>query len=507
MKQDRLAALEALEAQVARDLAYLDYPARPWVPPRAHPDAPVYDVVIVGGGQAGLATAFGLMREKVDNILVVDRNPAGQEGPWTTFARMVTLRTPKHLTGPDLGIPSLTPRAWFEARFGDDAWMELGKWPKEVWQDYLIWYRRVLDIPVRNEWDLVEVLPEGPLLRLAIDTPAGPRTLMARKLVLATGIDGAGRWHIPDFIRGVVPESRYAHTSEVIDFNRLRGKRIGVLGAGASAFDNAGTALEAGVTSVDLCLRRADIPRVNPYRWMEFSGFLGHFAAMPDIDRWRFMKHILDMNQPPPQDTFHRCARHPNFTFHTACPWEWVRMDSDGIHVATPKGVMIFDFLVVGTGFLVEAAYRPEVAAFANVIATWEDKFTPPPGEASAVLARYPYLGDAFQFMERQAGTAPYLANIHNFTFGATLSMGLSGASISGMKYGVSRLVQGVVRDLWMADRQHFLNDLRCYDQPELVSTQWPASPPISSTPATAAPLPASVSSFSASTPMVRARR
>lgn len=472
MSNERLAALEA---QVARDLTYLDYPARPWVPPRSHADGPVHDVVIVGGGQAGLAIAFGLMREKVGNILVIDRNPAGQEGPWVTFARMITLRTPKHLTGPDLGIPSLTPRAWFEARYGEAAWADLGKLPKEIWQDYLIWYRRVLNIPVRNEVDLTRVVPEGDLLRLTVETTAGEQTLLTRKLVLATGIDGAGRWHVPDFIRQAVPEGRYNHTSEFIDFTHLKGKRIGVLGAGASAFDNAGTALEAGVASVDLCLRRADIPRVNPYRWMEFSGFLGHFAEMPDLDRWRFMRHIFDLNQPPPQDTFHRCAMHPNFAFHTACPWEWVRMEGEEIHVGTPKGVMIFDHLVVGTGFIVEAAFRPEVAAFAKDIAVWADRFTPPRGEGNPLLARYPYLGDAFQFTERQPGTAPHLSHIHNFTFGATLSMGLSGASISGMKYGVARLVRGLIRDLWLADRQHFLDDLKAYDQAELVSTTWPA--------------------------------
>lgn len=469
--------LAALAAQVARDLTLLDYPARPWVPARTHADGHVFDVVIVGGGQAGLATAFGLMREKVGNILVIDRNKAGQEGPWVTFARMITLRTPKHLTGPDLGVPSLTPRAWYEARFGADAWATLGKVPKEVWQEYLSWYRQTLNIPVRNEYDLTRVEPEDEtgILRLTVDTPVGEKLLLARKLVLATGIDGAGRWHVPDFIRGVVPESRYAHTSEYIDFTQLRGKRIGVLGAGASAFDNAGTALEAGVASVDLCLRRPDLPRVNPYRWMEFSGFLGHFAAMGDLNRWRYMRHIFDLNQPPPQDTFHRCAMHPNFAFHTACPWEWLRMEGDEIHVGTPKGVMIFDFLVVGTGFIVEAAFRPEVAAFAKDIATWADRFTPPKGEGNPLLIRYPYLGDAFQFTERVPGCAPHLANIHNFTFGATLSMGLSGASISGMKYGVQRLVQGIIRDLWLADQDHFLEDLKAYDQPELVSTTWPA--------------------------------
>ena len=45
----------------------------------------------------------------------------GREGPWTTFARMDILRSPKHLTGPDLGSASLTYRAWHEAKFGARA--------------------------------------------------------------------------------------------------------------------------------------------------------------------------------------------------------------------------------------------------------------------------------------------------------------------------------------------------------------------------------------------------
>lgn len=41
-------------------------------------------------------------------LQVLDENPEGCEGPWLTYARMVTLRTNKCLTGLDLGIPSLT---------------------------------------------------------------------------------------------------------------------------------------------------------------------------------------------------------------------------------------------------------------------------------------------------------------------------------------------------------------------------------------------------------------
>ena len=272
-----------------------------------------------------------------------------------------------------------------------------------------------------------------------------------------------------------------------IDFGRLAGRRIGVLGAGASAFDNAATALEAGAGSVDLCLRRRDIPRINPYRWMESAGFLGHYAEMPDLMRWRFMRHIFELNQPPPQDTFWRCRKRANFAYHTGCPWTSVEMQGDEIVVGTPLGDMRFHFLIVGTGFAIDLRLRPELAAIADKIAIWADRFIPPAGEESALLSSYPYLGDAFQFTERVAGTTPYLANIHNFTFGATPSMGLSGASISGMKYGVRRLVAGLARDLYLGDTQRHLASLLAYDTPELVSTEREDAPTPDATPAPAA--------------------
>ena len=69
----------------------------------------------------GQTAAFALLREGVRNMRCLDRAPRGGEGPWTTFARMDILRSPKHLTGPDLGVAALTYRAWHEAKFGVGA--------------------------------------------------------------------------------------------------------------------------------------------------------------------------------------------------------------------------------------------------------------------------------------------------------------------------------------------------------------------------------------------------
>ena len=144
-------ALAALEAQVRADLAKTAHPDAAWLTPKLGPDdRPALDVLVVGAGQSGLATAFGLMRSQVSNILVLDKAEEGQEGPWLTYARMPTLRSPKHFTGPDLDIPSLTYQSWHEARFGEEDWRNLDLISRELWAEYLLWFRTVVDLPVRN---------------------------------------------------------------------------------------------------------------------------------------------------------------------------------------------------------------------------------------------------------------------------------------------------------------------------------------------------------------------
>ncbi len=112
------AGLAALEERLRQDLAWLELPSKPWVPRRVVDGEGVVDVVIVGAGMAGLVASAMLKRLGVDNQLVLDRAPAGHEGPWVTFARMRTLRSPKELTGPAMGLPALTFRAFYEAQYG-----------------------------------------------------------------------------------------------------------------------------------------------------------------------------------------------------------------------------------------------------------------------------------------------------------------------------------------------------------------------------------------------------
>jgi hypothetical protein len=465
---DATQALTDLAEEARRQLALLDYPRNPWVPPHGEG---VLDVAIIGAGQTGLVTAFGLLRERVQRVRVFDAAPRGRTGVWTTFARMRTLRTPKHVTGPDLGIPALTPRAFFTARDGAEAWEALGKIGRVDWQAYLDWLEATLGLPVTHGHRLLRIgeTAANEPLHLTFATAEGEVVIRARKLVLATGMDGMGGWSIPAPF-DALPAHRVSHTSGPVDFAALEGRRVLVIGAGASAFDNLATALETGAARGIMLVRRPKMPRVNPFRWMEQSGFLGQLYAMPDALRWRFMQHIFALNQPPPQESWNRVASDPRFEIHMGSPVLAAREEAGEVVVTTPRGEHRADHVIIGTGTSFDLALRPELAPFADRILLWRDAFNPPAGQESPQLGACPYLRDDFSLREKLPGAAPFLTHIHMINYGSTASMGLSGATISGMKYGTLRLVDGLCRRFWLEDAEHHLNSLLTYAEHELTS-------------------------------------
>jgi cation diffusion facilitator CzcD-associated flavoprotein CzcO len=463
--------LQALEQRVAEDLPKIAYPSGRWVIPRHAPDGSrVLDVLIVGGGQGGTAIAHALTRQRIVNLRIVDQSEPGLEGPWNTYARMATLRSPKAVTGPDLDIPSLTFQAWFEAQHGTAAWDELNKIAKGDWVDYLLWLRRVLGLTVENGKRVERIEPAEPYLVATIRDLATDRVerVTARKVVLATGIESSGRWWTPPVVEPV-DKRFWAHTCEEIDFAALAGRRVAVLGGGASAFDNAATALEAGATSVALCVRRPELQRVQPFRWLSFPGFLGHFHSLDDAWRWRFMNYLLSMREAFPKETWARVACHETFTLRTNAAWERIETAGDAVRITTPSGALEADYLIVGTGFDMDLALKPELDGVAEHVARWSDRYAPPAGEENPRLGRYPYLGPAYELLERVPGNAPWLKHIRLFTFGATMSFGPSGASINAMKFAVPRMASGIARDLFHEDVADHWENLTSFQLPEFL--------------------------------------
>ena len=459
--------LAALAARIRDDLERIAHPDMPWLMPRIGPDGqPALDVLVVGAGQSGLAIGVSLLRARVDNFLVVDRCVRGAEGPWLSYARMHTLRSPKEFTGPDLDLPSLTYRSWHEARFGVAHWEALQMIPRQCWAEYLLWVRDVTGVPVRNECAVVGVDPTpGGLLAVTLRTADGATEQRhCRKLVLATGQDGTGCWWMPDFV-AALPAHVRAHAADPVDFSSLRGKIVGVLGAGASALDNAATALEHGAAEVHLFCRRIEPQCVQPYRWLTFAGFLRHFSDLDDPWRWRFMSAVLGMREGFPQATYDRCAKWPNFFLRTGSPWLSACAIGPRAVVTLPDDASFAaDFLICGTGIEMDFALRPELAACADNIATWADRYQPPPEERDDRLGRFPYLADDYALVEKTAGITPWIADIHLFTIASTMSFGPSGSSINAMTTAVPKLVSGITRSLFRQDVERHWASFRAYD-------------------------------------------
>jgi cation diffusion facilitator CzcD-associated flavoprotein CzcO len=180
------------------------------------------------------------------------------------------------------------------------------------------------------------------------------------------------------------------------------------------------------------------------------------------------MRQVVGMLQPPPQEALWRCNRHAGFRLHTASPWLEARFDDGHIAVRAPKQRFEFDFVIFGTGLVNDLASRPELAALADKVALWKDRYTPRASEEDEHLAHSPYLGPGFELTEKVAGTAPYLRRIHLFTHASMPSMGLAAASITGMKYGIRKLVAGVTRGLFFDEAEAQLQALKDYAELEI---------------------------------------
>ena len=123
-------------------------------------DAEAYDVVVGGGGPAGLAAAIELRRRKVQRVLVLEREP-------------VAGGVPRHCGHSPFGM----------REFGR---VLLGP----AYARRLVERARVAGVDIRTGHAVVALGPGG---RLVVATPDGPAALAAGRVLLATGVREASR--------------------------------------------------------------------------------------------------------------------------------------------------------------------------------------------------------------------------------------------------------------------------------------------------------------------------
>ena len=468
--------LDGLSRRVAADLACLCYPPANWVPHADRTQRADADVLIVGAGMCGLLAWFALREAGIQRVRIIDQADEGLEGPWLTYARMETLRSPKHLAGPAYGLGSLTFQAWYRAQHGAGAWQTLDKIPRPMWMEYLRWYREVLDVPVENATELTHVAPENDLLRLTL-SGGSASTLCVRKLIYATGRDGIARPNIPAFM-SALPRQRWAHSSDDIDFSSLQGQRVVVVGVGASAVDNAAEALEAGALEVRHLIRRDHMPTINKMMGIGSYGFVAGYPELSDAWRWRFMQYSFATQTPAPRGSTQRVSRHANAYFHFDKAIAHIDDAKDALSIAFTDGTtLLTDYVILGTGFSTDPLARRELSDAAGEILLWKDVYTPPADERCEDLGYFPYLAPDFTFRNRQSGIADWLQHVYCFNYGATASLGKVSGDIPGISEGARWLVRGIAARLYREDIALHWQGLQDYDKPELLGDEWQASP------------------------------
>ncbi|MBD1551485.1 FAD-dependent oxidoreductase [Pseudomonas typographi] len=472
--------LDLLQQRVADDLRLLGQPPENWVPDPMGTD---HDVVVVGGGQSGVAAAFALARAGVTRTSVIESRPAAATGSWRAKARMLNLRTAKSNAGPDLDIPSLTFRAWYEAQHGRAAYDELPRIPTAEWASYLEWLREQAGIAVRFGVELLRIEPDAGVLRLHLRRGEARFTETTRKVVLATGIVGSGEPFIPQPVTEALPPTHYAHTDTPIDFAALAGRTVAVLGAGSAAFDAAATALEAGAAEVHLYCRHPRLAAASNMGTLKYMAAQENFANLADPLRWKLAWHFRERSPGPTPEVVARATRFDNFTLHLGAAGLSVGLDGGQVRLLSRGHELRADYLIAGTGYTCDLARRPELAAVAADIALWRDRYAIPEAERQRPNATYPYLGPGYQFQQREPGKAPWVENIYCFNFAAITSFGRHVGDVGSIRYGIPRLVSHLVKDLFLADLDHHVARLFAEVPDELQYAQYahavhtPASP------------------------------
>ena len=282
-----------------------------------------YDVIVVGGGQAGLACGWHLKKRGLDFTILDEQDKPG--GNWRHYYDSLTLFSPASYSSlpgmPFPGAPSAYPR-------------------RDEVVKYLEQYSKHFELPVQPNIRIVRVYRDSGGFRLLSENGMEFST---RAIVVATG--AFSRPFIPNIAGLHSLEGMKIHSSSYRNVKPFVGKKVVVVGAANSALQIAYEL--AQVAKVTLATREKvrffpqRILGVDFHSWLKWTG----------LERTRWLN---DQSTPVLDDGTYRNALKSGLFAHNSM---FERVTSSG--VVWPSGAEDqIDSIIFATGF------RPNIKPF-----------------------------------------------------------------------------------------------------------------------------------------------
>ena len=461
-----------LEKEIKIDFANINYPEKKWTPEILGPNKkPLTDVLIIGGGMNGLSVAFSLRRLGITNIKIIDKNPKGYMGPWKNSARMNYLRSPKHLVGPAQNFPKLTFRSWWERNNPKMKWDDFEYIKREEWADYLIWFAKITKSKVYNKHEVLSIIPSKYNKNLELNyvkTKISVNknkfsyldTIYSRLVILATGRESLGKPRITKVFENHFRKNVF-HSSQTINFDKFKNKNVAIIGAAASAFDNAALVAEKKAKNVTIIARAKKIPTLNKMKQTVYPGFAEGFYQLSDSEKVKWLNHIIKSKIAPPKKSVDRISKTNTKIIFNVLPVELKKETNQYLLVLEnndnkSKEFLNLDFIILCTGFKVDIYASKELRQIASDILLWKDKIKKNHKEYENLkeILEFPYLGEGFEFKSKK--------NIKNnfhlircFNHASLISLGNLANDIPHSGFGANRLAKSIAKYLFKEDKKY----------------------------------------------------
>lgn len=288
----------------------------------------IFQTLIIGGGQAGLATAWYLAQRQIDFMILEASDRPG--GAWRNYYDSLELFSPAGYSALP-GLPFPGPQGHYPHRDEVVA--------------YLDQYARKFQMPVRTGEKVLSVLHADGLFEVVT---ASGQSFRARTLVAASG--AFGKPHIPSIEGQEQFRGRILHSSEYMNPGGFHDSRIIVVGGANSAVQIA-TEL-SGVARVELAT-------LEPIRFFpqRILGLDFHFwVKWTGLEKTRWLN---DQSTPVLDSGKHR---HTIKSGRVRCREMFNRITEKG--VVWPDGTEEqVDVLLFATGFRPNVTYLRELGA------------------------------------------------------------------------------------------------------------------------------------------------